>query len=379
MARRTKRMTEFLRRPHHRYDDPLARVWIACAERVGFRVERTPHVYASTDGRGTIFIGTDETLDPDDSLAQMILHELCHALVEGEAGVGRVDWGLGHSGGRYPWREHACLRLQAYLAGSVGLRDFFAPTTDFRVSFWDSLPADPLAAAPEAGARREIGCVAARLGAWRASRPPWAPHLQAALAASAAIAAAVPRVTRAEADPSAATVRAADDRSAPLPSLWTMAAEAPASHPAGHAPVAAYHAGHGCADCAWSLVERRIRRCRHAPSVRLAEDAPACARWESTEELDCFTCGACCREAYDSVEVKARETVNRRHPELVVIHDTHRKLRRDGNRCAALSGGRKPTESYACTIYDDRPRTCREFMRGSGHCLDARRRVGLSL
>jgi hypothetical protein len=374
-------MTEFLRRPHRRYEDPLARVWIACAERVGFRIERTPHAYASTDGRGTIFIGTDEILDPDDSLAQMILHELCHALVEGETGMKRVDWGLGNSGGRYPWREHACLRLQAYLAGSVGLRDFFAPTTDFRVSFWDELPADPFAAAPEAGARREISCVAARLGAWRASRAPWAPHLQEALAASAAIAAVVPRVTPAEAGSTATTVRTDEAQSSRtlLPSLWTTVAEAPITHPAGHAPVAAYHAGHGCADCAWSFVERRIWCCRHAPGIRLPEEAPACARWESAGGLDCSTCGACCREAYHSVEVSGRDPVNKRHPDLVVIHETHRKLRRDGNRCAALSGGRTPTERYACTIYDDRPRTCREFARGGGHCLDARRRVGLSL
>jgi len=34
---------------------------------------------------------------------------------------------------------------------------------------------------------------------------------------------------------------------------------------------------------------------------------------------------------------------------------------------------------YQCTIYDDRPRTCRDFTLGSNHCLTARRRVGLSL
>jgi Fe-S-cluster containining protein len=79
------------------------------------------------------------------------------------------------------------------------------------------------------------------------------------------------------------------------------------------------------------------------------------------------------------VEISSREPVNKRHPELVLIHDTHRKLRREGDRCAALSGGNTPHETYACAIYDDRPRTCREFTRGGGNCLDARRRVGLSL
>jgi hypothetical protein len=364
-------MTEFLRRPRHRYDDPLAAIWIACAGRVGFRIERTPHAYASTDGRGTILIGTDDLLDPDDSLAQMIFHELCHALVEGEAGLERVDWGLGGTGGRYPWREHACLRLQAWLAGGVGLRDFFAPTTDFRVTFWESLPADPFAAPPETGGRRERGCVAARLAAWRASRAPWAPHLQQALAASAAIAGAVSGA----AEPGRAPVG-----SAALPSLWTTVAEPPPPHPAGHAPVAAYHVGRGCADCAWAYTTGRgRRRCRHAPEVRLPDAAPACARFEPAAELDCKSCGACCREAYHSVEISARDPVNRRHPELVVVLDTHRKLRRAGNRCAALAGGETSTASYACAIYADRPRTCREFTQGSAHCLDARRRVGLSL
>ncbi|MGZ8242528.1 YkgJ family cysteine cluster protein [Methylomagnum sp.] len=358
-------MTEFLRRPQHRYEDPLARVWMACAERIGFRVERTPDAYASTDGRGAILIATDALFDPDDCVAQMILHELCHALVEGDEGERRVDWGLGYKVGGDPWREHACLRLQAWLADSVGLRDFFAPTTDFRVSFWAALPADPFEAPPERGGHRERSCVAGRLAAWRAAQPRWAPPLWEALEASAAIAAVVPRRDR--------------ETSGGLPSLWTTVAAPPARHPAGHAPVAAYHAGRTCADCAWSFSWRGGRRCRHAPTRRLPQAAPACARYEPAAKLDCQTCGACCREAYDSVEISAREPVNKRHPELVLSFDTHRKLRRDGNRCAALSGGRTPHEAYACTIYEDRPRTCREFTLGSENCLDARRRVGLSL
>ena len=44
-----------------------------------------PHAYATTNGRGVIGIGERDTLDGDDCLAQLILHELCHALVQGEA------------------------------------------------------------------------------------------------------------------------------------------------------------------------------------------------------------------------------------------------------------------------------------------------------
>ena len=143
--------------------------------------------------------------------------------------------------------------------------------------------------------------------------------------------------------------------------------------------MARYFAGHGCADCAWGFSDRGARHCRHVPELRLPDDAWACARWEPAAELDCLACGACCREAYHAVDVNSREAVNKRHPELVVIDGTRRKLLREGNRCAALAGGRAPTEAYACAIYEDRPRTCREFTLGSENCLDARRRVGLSL
>jgi len=372
-------MNDFIRPSLHRYEDPLSRIWIACAERIGFRIERTESAYASTDGHGTILIAVDSMFDSDDSLAQMIFHELCHALVEGDAGEGREDWGLGYRIGGDPWREHACLRLQAYLADSVGLRRFFAPTTDFRVSFWNGLGENPFYAPAEAGGRRERSCVAGRLAAWRASRPRWAP-LKQALAASAVIASATPRWLASDLvpnNPSASCDSVAETSG--LPSLWSEADAPPIQHPAGHSAMAPYFSGHGCFDCAWGFMDRSARHCRHLPERRVPENAGACCRWEPADELDCLTCGACCREAYHSVEVSAREAVNKRHPDMVLVHDTHRKLRRDGERCASLAGGRAPTERYGCTIYEDRPRTCRDFTLGSENCLDARRRVGLSL
>jgi hypothetical protein len=366
-------MNDFLRQSTHLYEDPLSRVWMACAERVGFRVERTSNAYASADGRGTILIAVDEMHDSDDSLAQMILHELCHALVEGEDGERAEDWGLPNSDAGNPWREHACLRVQAYLADSVGLRDFFAPTTDFRISFWNSLPKDPFAASTESGGRRERSCVAARRALWRASLPRWAP-LKQALASSAVIAAATPRSL-----PSEAETAAGKGALKLMPSLWSEVQTPPGRHQAGHATLAFHFDGHGCADCAWGFSDRGGRHCRHVPELRLPPDAWACSRWEPANELNCQTCGACCREAYHAVEVTSREAVNKRHPDLVVVTGSHRKLKREGSRCAALSGGTTPHEAYACAIYEDRPRTCRDFTFGSENCLDARRRVGLSL
>lgn len=362
-------MMPFIRLATHRYEEPLALIWSRCAEHVGFRVVRTRDAYASSDGRGTLLVATDDQFDPDDNLGQMIFHELCHALVEGEAGESLPDWGLDNTRMGNPWREYACLRLQAWLADSVGLRAFFAPTTDFRVTFWNTLGADPFAVPPENGGQREQSCVAGRIAAWRACQARWHLPLQAALQASAHIAAAIRDCPGANAPSSTQG----------LPSLWETTSIPPLLHPARHATLAAYLPHRSCADCAWSFRSRSRLRCRHAPDKALPETSPACTRHEPVETLDCQTCGACCREAYDSVEVSRRDPIIRRHPELVQDCGTHKKLQRTGNRCAALKGGHTVHEPYACSVYADRPQTCRAFTRGESHCLDARRRVGLSL
>ncbi len=320
------------------YRDPLDEVWLGLAGRLGLRVDRAPDAYAKVE-RGVVTIGTPETLDPDDCLGQMILHELCHALVEGEGAWHAPDWGLDNTSERDRPREEACLRVQAALLRPHGLRRVLAPTTDHR-SFYDALPEDPFVP------RGEPTCVLARVALARAGRPPVAPHLQAALAATADIA------------------RAARPFAAAGSILATF--EEPAAAPIGW-PVGP--AGETCGGCAWRAGER----CRQA-GRRVAASWVACDRWEG--ELDCRACGACCREAYHVVVVGAREPVRRRHPEMVVDRDGVAELRREGDRCAALSvaDGR-----HTCVIYADRPRTCRDFEHGGGHCLTARRRVGLSL
>ncbi|MBL8769372.1 MAG: hypothetical protein JNL94_18515 [Planctomycetes bacterium] len=164
----------------HVYEDPLDRIWTATAERIGFRIVRGSDVYASYDGAGTLTIGTPETLDADDCLAQMIFHECCHALVQGRDALRSVDFGLDNRTGRDDEREHACLVTQAILASRHGLREFLAPTTDYR-AFWNGLGDDP-----RAGCTPTVGTlVAAALRA--AALPPFAPHLEDALAATAAI------------------------------------------------------------------------------------------------------------------------------------------------------------------------------------------------
>ncbi len=338
----------------HRYVDPLAQVWLGAARRIGLRIERTPDAYAATDGRGTLAIATDEALDDDDSLAQMIFHELCHSLVEGEDAFTRPDWGMDNTGPDHDWREHACLRVQWVLAGRHGLRSVFAPTTDFR-TFWDQLSGDVLAD------RTDPSVQAAIAGLRRAGQPPWGPTLGEALAATARIAADAARFAAPTSTP---------------PPLWLTVEAPPALHPTG-LPIGP--AG-TCGTCVWRFEHRGASRCRHA-ETKIEASWPGCERYEAA--LDCQTCGACCRAAYHSVEVSPRDPAVKAQPAYIVDRGNYLELKRAGDRCAALEGGvseaGSATTRFRCVIYDDRPRTCRDFTLGGEHCLTARRRVGLTL
>jgi hypothetical protein len=323
-------------------------LWTEAAARCGFRVERGQAAYATTDGAGTIQIGAPDTLDGDDSLAQLILHELCHALVQGEDSWRLPDWGLDNTSERDAVGEQACLRLQAELADRHGLRELMAPTTEWQ-SYYRALPADPLHAP---GAGDDEACARARAALALAERRGLAPLLAEALAATAAL---------------------------------LRAAGAPAAHPLGF-PLGP--AGETCGGCAWRYRGGRgpaVDRCRQSVGEvgdgrRVRPEDPACERWEAP--VDCLTCGACCREAYHSVAVSMRDPVVWKQPGLIV-RDGHRwSLLRAGERCAALESaagaGAAGGARYHCRIYEDRPRTCRDFERGGRHCLVARRRVGLS-
>ena len=273
-----------------RYIDPLTQVWLGAARQIGLRVVRTGDAYAATDGRGTLAIANTDALDADDSLAQMIFHELCHSLVEGEDSFRAPDWGMDNTGPDHDWREHACLRVQWILAGRHGLRVVFAPTTDFR-AFWDGLSGDVLA---DRTARSVVAAIAAIR---RADQAPWAPALGDALAATARIAQNAASFSRDLVD---------------APSLWHRVTAPPAPHPTG---LPAGPEG-TCGTCAW----RSGTRCRQA-NAKIDERWPGCERFEAA--LDCQTCGACCRAAYHSVEVGRRDPVVKKHPSYVVDRTTY--------------------------------------------------------
>ena len=179
----------------------------------------------------------------------MIFHELCHSLVEGPDSFRRPDWGLDNTGPRDEVREHACLRVQAHLCQRFGLSSLLAPTTDYR-AYWDQLPGDPLAP------RRDPATTAAILGLQRVARPPWGPHLERALEATAVIA-----------RQAAAFVEADDDDDGDTgTSLYMGAGPAPAPHPAGLPATARAEAGQ-CGDLRlarfrWRLPASRWRRGR---------------------------------------------------------------------------------------------------------------------
>lgn len=193
-----------------RYMDPLSVVWLATARRLGLTVRRNPSVYAATNGAGLLELGPGETLDPDDCDAQMIFHELCHWITNGEDSVGVPDWGCALEGEEI-WREQATLRVQRALAEPHGLERLLAPTTDHRV-YYDRLAGG----GPVQGYEDEARAMAlAQQALARADGPPWGLALREALEATARIQAAISPFLG-----SYASDRADDA----LPSLWASPA-----------------------------------------------------------------------------------------------------------------------------------------------------------
>lgn len=170
--------------------DPLTVVWVATAARLGLTIRRSPDVFASTDGEGTLTLGAPESLDPDDHLAQLVLHECCHWIVAGADAVHHIDWGFPPMEGLH-WHEYPTLRLQAWLADRHDLRALLAPTTLGR-AYWDRLddPLRPLDDSPEEARIIDL----TRTVVARSRQRPWQPALDRALAATAAIITAARRV-----------------------------------------------------------------------------------------------------------------------------------------------------------------------------------------
>ncbi len=367
-----------------RYTDPLDVIWTNAAHAMGLSVRRTSDAYASTDGHGTLLLSDAKGMDPDDCLAQMILHEICHWMVQGVQSLGWVDWGLDNEGTVDREREHACLRLQAALLDPYGLRGVLAPTTDFR-SYYDKLPRDPFM---ESAASERESITRARAAYARRHHRPFREILESALDKTATIFALVTETK---------TVRSV------LGEIAYSKTPRLAQHAVG---LPMYpEPGSTCGDCAWYFESGKTKKgkCRQANGRHTRSEYAACCHFESS--FDCLNCGACCREAYDTVEVGPRDPASKRHIHLLVERSDGYDMARSGSRCCCLRGGLeltppRPTISggtapddagsdvpplnlaqgapFTCSIYETRPRTCRDFSIFSEHCLHARRRVGLS-
>ncbi len=309
------------------YRDPLDAVWLKTAASIGLTVVRNDDAFASTDGSGTLTLATQQELDPDDCLAQMIFHEICHSLVAGPDAFSKRDWGMGDQDIENPEVERSTLRAQLHISRHYGLERFLAPTTDFR-EFYDTL-LDPLS-----GTDPEIN--SARRAIQRSMKYPWAPHLHHALDATQKIL----RVTAGFSDPE---------------SMLQLSKEPTRK----------------CRGCGWL----REELCIAQDKPRSANDE-ACLSWET--EVECESCGACCREAYHSVTLTPGDVAQTRHPRLVVLQNNYVEMKRNNGRCIALIGT-SAKMNFACTIYVDRPTSCRDFELGGNHCITARRRVGRSI
>ncbi|KPK54251.1 MAG: hypothetical protein AMJ63_03855 [Myxococcales bacterium SG8_38_1] len=100
------------------------------------------------------------------------------------------------------------------------------------------------------------------------------------------------------------------------------------------------------------------------------------------DELDCLTCGACCRTGTDGrllipPEDLARWRAMGRDDIADAVQPGHFGLlgfaTRDDGSCVHLGTEGNPN---ACQIYEIRGTTCREFEKGSPQCLEFRRDAG---
>ena len=102
------------------------------------------------------------------------------------------------------------------------------------------------------------------------------------------------------------------------------------------------------------------------------------------EELDCLACGACCRSGHDGrILIPAEDLVRWR---AIGRADLAERIQpghfgevafatTEAGACVHLGTERSPN---ACSIYEIRGTTCREFEKGSWQCLELRRDHGMA-
>lgn len=92
-------------------------------------------------------------------------------------------------------------------------------------------------------------------------------------------------------------------------------------------------------------------------------------------DLDCRTCGACCRSPFAAVPVQQDDVIKNVYPDALEIYNGKIYVKRFADKCSALIDS--SDETCSCAVYEYRPRVCRDFAPGGHACLDARKRLGL--
>jgi uncharacterized protein len=84
----------------------------------------------------------------------------------------------------------------------------------------------------------------------------------------------------------------------------------------------------------------------------------------------CLACGTCCfsrLETYVPVTGDDHARLGEHAERLVVFHGNRAFLRMEDGHCAALHVD-TAANAFVCTVYDQRPETCRALARGSAEC-----------
>jgi Fe-S-cluster containining protein len=93
----------------------------------------------------------------------------------------------------------------------------------------------------------------------------------------------------------------------------------------------------------------------------------------------CLSCGACCmsyRVSFYWAEAEARGLPAGLTEQVNAFYSCMAGTNASQPRCAALQG--PPGGPVACTVYEQRPDTCREVQVGDDKCTRARARHGLT-
>lgn len=142
-----------------------------------------------------------------------------------------------------------------------------------------------------------------------------------------------------------------------------------------------------CQDCQWQYYGGPgswKSRCRRFGGHQVDRSFPACPSYDERHTVDCLECGACCRQAFDVVEIRDGDPfLNTEHAHAVVLDaEGKRALPRPDKHCVFLGREHEDDDDtptcYRCTIYEDRPTACRDFELGSMNCLTARVRTGVT-